>query len=235
VFSKLYDHPALEKAGFRSATVRNLIIATALLIIAIPLINTLSIWNKGIHFPASLKSAEEAFRNMTKEYEQRVSTVINMPDQFTLLLNILVMAVLPAIAEELFFRGCMQQIFQRWLKNSLLAVIVTAVIFSAFHFDFYGFFPRIVLGMILGWLFAKTGSLLPGILAHFMNNAMALLFTYVGQHSPVQKNFATEDLNIPMWTGFISLVAVLFLITRLTRDHCFDYPEKNNFTFENIQ
>lgn len=232
LFAKFYDHPAMDKIGFRSASVRNLLIAVALISISLPLINSISILNKGIHFPESMKKLEETFRAMTKQYEEQVNYIISMPNMGVLFMNLIVMAVLPAIAEELFFRGCMQQIFQQWFRNMWVAVIVSAVLFSAFHFDFYGFFPRVILGIILGWLFAKTGSLLPGILAHFFNNGIALVFTYVGQHASVQKNYATQDLDIPMWTGLVSLLFVIYLLSLLQRDHNFDYSQPEDHSFK---
>ena len=235
IFSKVYDKPSFPNIGFRSVALTNLILAAALISFSLPAINALSIWNKAIHFPAALKSLEESFQAMSKDYDKQILKIIDMPNVSVLMLNLVVMAFLPALVEEFFFRGCLQQIFQQWFKNFFVAALVTAIIFSAFHFDFYGFLPRVALGLILGWLFAKTGSLWPGIFAHFFNNAMAVVFTYVGQHSTIKKNYATEDLNIPMWTGLISLVIVIYLVSKLKRDHGFDYLNKGNDLIENNQ
>lgn len=235
LFARLYDHPAMNKIGFRASRVQNLLLAVLLIAFSLPLVNALSIINKGIHLPAFLKDFEDALIRSSAEYQQQISTIIDMPNVFSLGANLVVMAFLPALAEELFFRGCMQQIFQQWFKRYLIAVIASAIVFSILHFDFYGFLPRVALGMILGWLFAKTGSLLPGILAHFFNNAMALVVTYIGQHAANKKDYATEDFNIPMWTALISLVVVIYFITRLKRDHGFAYPSKNDPpTIDNI-
>lgn len=231
LFALLYDRPALGQIGFRSSTVRNLLVGAALLTISLPFINTLSVWNKAIHLPASMKALEDSFRNMSKEYEAQISKIINMPDALSLFLNIIVMALLPAIAEEFFFRGCMQQIFQQWFKNYFVAALVTATIFSIAHFDFYGFFPRVALGFLLGWLFAQTGSLWPGIIAHFVNNGMAIVFSYVSQHAHLKKDYGNGDLDIPVWTGIVSLLAVIYLVTKLKRDHSFDYSRKEDILF----
>lgn len=233
VFAKLFDTPPMEKIGFRSTRLENILLAIALIAVSLPMINTISIWNKGLHLPASMKTMEDSLQNMSKLYEEQISKVIEMPHIGILFINIIVMALLPGIAEELFFRGCMQQIFQQWFRNIWAAVIVTAVIFSLFHFDFYGFFPRVILGIVLGLVFAKTGSLYPGILAHLFNNGMALVFTYAGQHSNMKKNYATQDLDIPAWTAIISLVLVIYLVTRIKRDHNFDYLD-NDSTAEHI-
>jgi membrane protease YdiL (CAAX protease family) len=232
-FAKMFDQPPMEKIGFRSTRLENILLAVALIGVSLPMINTISIWNKGLHLPASMKATEDALQNMSRLYEEQISKVIAMPHAGMLFINIIVMALLPGIAEELFFRGCMQQIFQRWFRNTWAAVIVTAVVFSVFHFDFYGFFPRIILGIVLGLVFAKTGSLYPGIMAHLFNNSMALVFTFAGQHSNLKKNYATEDLNIPAWTAIVSLVLVIYLVTRLKRDHHFDYLD-NDSTSEHI-
>src|SRR5207344_1198984 len=101
----------------------------------------------------------------------------------SLAINLFIIAFLPALGEELFFRGMMQKLFSQLTKNNHLAIIITSIIFSAIHLQFYGFLPRMVLGIFLGYLLVWSGSLWLPILAHFVNNASAVLFTFLdNQH-----------------------------------------------------
>ena len=92
--------------------------------------------------------------------------------------TILVIAVVPAIGEELLFRGYLQQKLVNWLSNSHTAILITAFLFSAIHFHLQGIIPRFVLGVLLGYLFYWSNSLWLPILAHFVNNAQAVIFSY---------------------------------------------------------
>ena len=88
-------------------------------------------------------------------------------------------AGLPAIFEELSFRGVLQPLLIRATGNAFWGIALTAIIFSAIHFQFYGFLPRVLLGALFGWMAHRSGSLLPGMVAHFVNNALAAITLWV--------------------------------------------------------
>ena len=92
-----------------------------------------------------------------------------------LILNLLVMGLVAALSEELFFRGLLQQIFIKNKVNVHVAIVIAAVLFSAFHLQFFGFLPRLFLGIILGYLYYITQNLWVSITAHFVNNAFAII------------------------------------------------------------
>jgi hypothetical protein len=89
------------------------------------------------------------------------------------------MAVIPAICEELFFRVGLQQLLGKWFKNDHVAVVVTAFVFSLVHLDMSGFLVRFVMGLVLGYVFLYSRSLVPNVMLHFLNNAVATISTYV--------------------------------------------------------
>ena len=95
--------------------------------------------------------------------------------------NLIMIGLLPAIGEELVFRGVVQKIFHQWSRNIHIAIWTTAFVFSAMHMQFYGFLPRMVLGGMLGYMLAWSGSLWLPIFAHFVNNAGAVVFMYLFQ------------------------------------------------------
>ena len=90
-------------------------------------------------------------------------------------LNIIIIALLPAIGEEWFFRGHVQRYFSEWFKNVHLSIFITAILFSAMHLQFMTFLPRFFLGLILGYLFYLGGNLWYSVAGHFTNNFLALM------------------------------------------------------------
>ena len=107
-----------------------------------------------------------------------------------MIFNVFMVALIPALGEELLFRGVVQKIFTGWAKNIHIGVWMSALLFSAMHMQFYGFVPRLLLGAMLGYLFVWSGSLWLSILAHFVNNAAAVIFTYL-----YQQNLSSIDVD----------------------------------------
>ncbi|MBK7853873.1 MAG: CPBP family intramembrane metalloprotease [Bacteroidetes bacterium] len=114
-----------------------------------------------------------------KDYELKAQKLTEVfladatPMQFSI--NILMIAVLPAIGEEFLFRGIFQKLFAQITKHKLLAVIITGALFSAIHLQFYGFIPRFLLGVYFGLLLVWSKSIWLPVLAHFVNNFLSLL------------------------------------------------------------
>ena len=104
------------------------------------------------------------------------------------LYNVVLMAIIPAIGEELLFRGVLMRQFKNWLKNIHWAIIITAFLFSALHMQFYGFIPRMLLGVLFGYLVWWSGSLWTSMLAHFINNLMAVIFYYLYNKQLISKS-----------------------------------------------
>ncbi len=119
-----------------------------------------------------MKESEEAAENLTRAF-------LKTDSLWGLLSNILIVGVLASVGEELLFRSVLINLFRSWFKNVHLAVIVSALLFSAFHLQFYGFLPRFMLGMLFGYLFVWSGNLWLPIIAHFINNASAVVVYYM--------------------------------------------------------
>jgi membrane protease YdiL (CAAX protease family) len=112
------------------------------------------------------------------------------------------MALLPSLFEEFLFRGTLQPFLTKWFVNKHIAIIVTAFIFSAIHLQFFGFFPRFLLGIYLGYLFLWGKSLWLPILAHFLHNAISLILDSVAQ----QKGIDLESVELVQISGFVPIV-----------------------------
>ena len=165
--------------------------------------------NQQLPLPDWAKTMEETTGTLIKGL-----LVMNSPGE--LLLNLLVIAVVPAIGEELIFRGVLQQQLQRILRHPVAAIWTTAVLFSAIHLQFEGFLPRVVLGAALGYLFYWTRSLWAPILAHFFTNGIQVVAQYVTDGKLTESNL--EKLEVRDWiAGAISLVITLALGYYLTK------------------
>ena len=128
------------------------------------------------------------------------------------------MALVPALAEEFFFRGAIQHFLSSVLKNKHIVVIITAFIFSVIHFQFYGFIPRFLLGIYLGYLAIWSGKLFLPILAHFMHNSLSLLFDYLSK----KNDGVNEEITMSQIPGIvpiflISLAIVIFGIYKINK------------------
>lgn len=127
-----------------------------------------------------------------------------------LLLNILIICVIPAFCEEFFFRGFLQRIFMKWIRDPHLAIFLAAVIFSAFHFDAVMFFPRFLLGALLGYLFYWTGSLWVPMVGHFINNAQYVASSFILNRMGKTPSTNADANDIPI-SNFNVIIAVLLM------------------------
>jgi membrane protease YdiL (CAAX protease family) len=179
------------------------------MVLIVPAINLLSQLNQQITFPESLSGLETWLRNYEKQTEQVVQELLHVSSVSALLFNILLIAVVPALGEELFFRSALQGIIQKW-KGSTVAIWLAAIIFSAIHFQFFGFFPRLLLGAFFGYLLVWSGNLWIPILAHFINNAFAVVFYYLKHNGFTTLNIDTVGTGETLWLGILSLVIAVF-------------------------
>jgi membrane protease YdiL (CAAX protease family) len=198
-----------QALGFGSKT--NILLAI-LAIVAIlatgPLTEALGEMNKAIPISAKWKGY---FDRMETTYEEQVKAMMNIKSIGGLLFSIVLIAALPAIFEELFFRGALQGLLSRWWKNPWLAIFVTALIFSAIHFSWYGFFPRVMLGVVLGAVYYLTGNLWYSILMHFVNNAAAVIYMYIMQQQGKPIEISSTSV-FPAWAAAISLLVLVGLV-----------------------
>ncbi len=156
-----------------------IIVAVALMIVSIPVTTTLTTWNEGMHLGDAFSGIEKWMKELEETAQALTDKMTNVDTIGGLLLNLLVIALIPAVGEEMTFRGVIQQSLTRRM-NPHIAIILSAAIFSFFHFQFFGFLPRLFLGILLGYMFYITGSLWTSILMHFVNNGAAVTLYYLG-------------------------------------------------------
>lgn len=189
-----------------------LLIAASIAIASIPLIAFLSEWNKAIlQFPDSLKSIEEWMVSSEKDAEKLTGLLAYYHDSLGFWGGLLVIAVLPAIGEELLFRGLVQGRLMTILGNPHIAIITTGFLFSFIHFQFFGFIPRMFLGVLFGYMFYWSGNILVPMVMHFTNNALTFLALNFYKQKKLDIDLeSTKDL--PPATLLISIALCLFLL-----------------------
>ncbi|RVU01454.1 CPBP family intramembrane metalloprotease [Mucilaginibacter limnophilus] len=189
-----------------------IILVFAIMFAGTALMELLSNLNQQLLSLDFLKGFAEWARTKEDAAEKMMEALFQMRTIWQMLFNLLVVGLLTAISEEFLFRGCLQTILVRWTRNPHAAVWITAIIFSAFHVQFFGFLPRLALGVLFGYMVAWSGSIWPGVWAHFVNNGTAVVVTYLYQHKKINLN--PDDQHVFNYTGYlISLIFVLFLLS----------------------
>ena len=158
------------------------VLITVFVVIVFMAVNSVFIeWNANFNFPEFAKGFEEWAREREDLAEELTTFLTQMDSTLQLVVAIFVIAVLPAIGEEIVFRGLIQNEFYRATKNIHVAIWISAVLFSAIHLQFFGFVPRLLLGALFGYLYYWSGNLSLAILAHFVNNAASVIAMYLYQ------------------------------------------------------
>ena len=175
-------------------------------------------WNKSISFPSFMSSFESWALLKEKQLESLTIYLVSFENNFEYLIGIIAIAIIPGFCEEYFFRGVLQKNLNLLLKNAHIAILLSSLLFSAFHLQFYGFFPRFFLGVFFGYLFYWSGSLMYPVIAHALNNFLSLTVFYAassglfGEDIDVSVNSSPE---IPLALIAFSIIIFIFLVVIL--------------------
>ena len=204
----LFDKKPLQYLAFsKNFSLISVILVVLALIIAIPFINYLVELNSRMSLPSIFSGIEKWMKESENKAAELTERFLVMHSVSDLLFNIFMIGLLPAIGEELLFRGVIQRLFIDWSKNRHIGIWVTAILFSAMHLQFYGFIPRVLLGALFGYLLVWSGSLWLPICAHFANNASAVLFTWL-----FKEQLMTVDADKIGAQGETSAVLISFIV-----------------------
>ncbi len=174
------------------------------ILIALPIINLLAQWNADMNLPDFLDGLEGRMKEMEERAGKLTGTFLDSDSIIQFIINLIMIAIIPAIGEELLFRGVIQRILCEWTRNNHIGIIIAAMIFSAFHLQFYGFLPRLALGIFFGYLFLWSRTIWLPILAHFVNNGLAVTIYYI-----FGEEFVTRDVDsLGTGRGGFLLIAV---------------------------
>ncbi len=201
----------------KKANLLFLALAIALMLVIQPLIDVIAYYNQQISLPDSMQFLEEKMRAGELSAEKAVGLLFSDKSVFGLIFNLLVIAVVAGLAEELFFRGCLQQTILKISKNEHIAVWVTAIIFSAIHFQFFGFIPRVLLGAVLGYLFVWSRNLWVPVIVHTINNAAGVIIAYIYYGTPEYEQMTAYSFEKNIWFIIPSVIFTFILIIIIHR------------------
>ncbi|ACU02245.1 CPBP family intramembrane glutamic endopeptidase [Pedobacter heparinus] len=199
--------------GFKRPDAGLLLLVLLMMAGALPLLEWVTQLNQKMSFPAALKGVENWMKAAEDQGMKMTIALLKMENIGMFLLNIGMIALLPAVAEELMFRAGLQRIFGRMFNNPHLAIWFSAFVFSAIHMQFYGFLPRLLLGATFGYIYFWSGSLWYAIFGHFLNNAYAVCAAWYMQKNNIPLSEADKTMDIA-WYGYVISVGLTFLLFR---------------------
>lgn len=197
------------------------IIASIAMFCIMPLVSATAVWNDSLKLPQALQELEKLMRLMEDTANDFTIQLMSESGAVHLFSALFVMAFIPALGEELLFRGCIQKGLENKIGNAHVAVWVTAFIFSFIHFQFYGFLPRAILGIALGYFYVYGKSLWIPIWAHFLNNATSVLAYKMLYQETGETNLSTmgapQELLFPAIAGGLLYAAAMLFFVLVAR------------------
>ncbi|WP_018613731.1 CPBP family intramembrane glutamic endopeptidase [Segetibacter koreensis] len=223
LFFGYYSSPkALPYIGIQKSVTPVLFFASVALLFCIqPFIGWLGEINAHTKFGSLQKTLEE----MEAVYNRALKVFLQMKTFKDLLINLFIMALLPAIGEELFFRGSLQKALLRMSQKPWLAILVSSLVFGLLHGTFFKLLPIFTLGLLLGTVYHVTRNLWYTITIHFINNAFAVLSVYYADSSSLLKRLAGDDISVPLYGALLSGVIGVGIIFFIKRKSDEDFPE----------
>lgn len=203
------------------------LLGIALMFVSLPVTNQLTVWNEALKLPAAFEQIEELMQQMEEMAGDFTDRLLEVDTLWGLLFNLIVIALIPAIGEELTFRGVIQQGLIKGVRNPHVGIFLASGIFSFIHLQFYGFFPRMFLGLLLGYLFYYSGSLWVPILMHFVNNGSAVVIAYLEHKGLIEtsaEEFGATD-NVFLIIGSFVITIAIILIIRYNYGRKQQYPQ----------
>lgn len=206
----------------RRPDMRLLLYAVAVMIVSMPVMNAIVMWNESLTLPDSLHDVESWMR-MTEENARRsVETLLGGSTVGDLVVSIFLIGILAGLSEEIYFRGTMQRLLASEKLNAHSAIWITAIIFSIFHFQFFGFFPRLILGAFFGYLLYWSGSLWLPVAVHALNNTIVVVTSWYTKINPDSSiagvdRIGTDSLSLMSFSIVLSAVFLYALSRRSSR------------------
>ncbi len=197
----------------RRPDMRLLLYAVAVMIVSMPVMNAIVMWNESLTLPDSLHDVESWMR-MTEENARRsVETLLGGSTVGDLVVSIFLIGILAGLSEEIYFRGTMQRLLASEKLNAHSAIWITAIIFSIFHFQFFGFFPRLILGAFFGYLLYWSGSLWLPVAVHALNNTIVVVTSWYTKINPDSSIAGVDRIGTdsPSLMSFSIVLSAFFL------------------------
>ncbi|MCK5839187.1 MAG: CPBP family intramembrane metalloprotease [Bacteroidales bacterium] len=199
----------------RPPQLKSIILSVMMIMAILPFINWLVSVNGMLHLPEFFSGLEQWMRSSEQQAMELTEAFLSDTTWKGLVINLVIIAVLAAVGEELIFRGVLLRILYDWSKNMHLAVWLSAILFSALHLQFFGFLPRMILGVVLGYLFVWSKSLWLPIVTHFINNAAAVVaafFYFKGDIDTDMESFGSSASPVVIAISFFIVVGLMYAV-----------------------
>ena len=208
-----YRRPFHAMCMDRAPSWRAILLVVVFFVVSLPAMNWLVDANKAMSLPSWMSGIEQAMRTLEDSAADATEQLLDINSVGKLLACLFVVGFMAGLSEEMLFRGAMQHTVHDSRQGIHAAVWITAIVFSAFHLQFFGFFPRMLLGVWLGYLLVWSRSLWVPIIAHTLNNSTVVLFSYLANKGVVAKDFG-DNLGLPAegafpWLAVVSLIVSL--------------------------
>ncbi|RYY65533.1 MAG: CPBP family intramembrane metalloprotease [Chitinophagaceae bacterium] len=174
---------------------------------------------------ANFPKLDALAKNLEDTYNEQVLALSNLKSWPEYIMAIFIMAFFPALFEEVFFRGALQNLFEKWWKSPWAAILISSIIFSIIHFSIYLFLTRLILGFVLGLMYYKTKNIWVNIVAHFLNNAIAVTQLFYLSRQSQKLDLAKIDPKVEWWVGVVALIVLLGLF-KLLEKYSADYKAR---------
>ncbi len=192
--------------------VPTILMVFALIFFILPWINMLGELNASMQLPEGLRSAEQWMHDKEEGAALIVEAFFRETSISWLILNLFMIAIIPALGEELLFRGVLQNLFVKITRNIHVGIFITAIIFSTFHFQFYGFLPRLMLGILFGYLYYWSKNIWIPIIAHFINNGSAVVVAFFAAKGVFDTGYEDFGKTSDLYTIILSLIFTAILL-----------------------
>lgn len=206
----LHDKPSVFLQYDKKPDIKSVLFVIVIIYFANPFINFLTEINSKLSLPEFMNSVEMWMQNSEDQANQITEAFLSTTSFTTLLTNIVMIGILPAVGEELLFRGIVQQLLKKKFGNAHAAIWISAAIFSALHMQFFGFLPRLVLGAMFGYMLEWSGTLWLPVIAHFVNNTTAVIAYYLMGKGDIG-NGIDKTGTLSDGSTYMVIVSIIFL------------------------
>ena len=219
------DNP-ISALGLNKVKFHWLLLGIAMMYIILPLNSAFAEWNAELKLPESMKALEELMKSMQDAAAEATEKMLNVNNISGLIINIIMIAGLAALGEELLFRSLLQTSLIKICKNAHIGIIIASAVFSFIHFEFYGFLPRLVLGLLLGYMFYFSGSIWIPMLMHFLNNGTIVVLYFLNNKGITNIDLETfGKTSTPILiASIIAMIALFYLSIRCSKK---EHSEQN--------
>ena len=219
LYAMLVKERPFKSLGFSKSTILWLILGVAMMYTILPLNSIFTEWNANIKFPESLASFEKLMQDLQENATEIMMRFINVDTIGGLILNLFMIAGLAALGEELLFRSVIQTSLIRICKNAHIGIFIASAIFSLFHMEFYGLLPRLVLGLLMGYMYYYSRSIWIPMAMHFANNGTIVILYYLNNIGAINidvESFGETNIFV-LILSIIAMVALFWFTIKLNK------------------